>query len=162
MVKIGVIFMPFSNPTCHFRDTAGFTSSTYSTYSKVNCVSEMASRIWKWHENDTYFHHQFYLKNANMTVPYITGTYFFRRWPEFMYRTRAIITRSRFETALDYKPRIFKVRKVSLYSKYWKIVQCNSQKFFPSRVIKSFPCKDDLPRFDYFLFNFDDFWVFTR
>ena len=24
-----------------------------------------------------------------------------------MYRTRAIITRSRFETALDYKPRIF-------------------------------------------------------
>ena len=30
------------------------------------------------------------------------------------YRTRAIITRSRFETALDYKPRIFKVRKVSL------------------------------------------------
>ena len=34
-----------------------------------------------------------------------------------MYRTRAIITRSRFETALDYKPRIFKVRKVSLYYK---------------------------------------------
>ena len=33
------------------------------------------------------------------------------------YRTRAIITRSRFETALDYKPRIFKVRKVSLYYK---------------------------------------------
>merc|ERR1711894_301935 len=33
---------------------------------------------------------------------------------EFKYRTRAIITRSRFETALDYKPRIFKVRKVSL------------------------------------------------
>ena len=31
------------------------------------------------------------------------------------YRTRAIITRSRFETALDYKPRIFKFRKVSLY-----------------------------------------------
>ena len=34
-----------------------------------------------------------------------------------IYRTRAIITRSRFETALDYKPRIFKVRKVSLYFK---------------------------------------------
>ena len=34
-----------------------------------------------------------------------------------IYRTRAIITRSRFETALDYKPRIFKVRKVSLYYK---------------------------------------------
>ena len=33
------------------------------------------------------------------------------------YRTRAIITRSRFETALDYKPRIFEVRKVSLYYK---------------------------------------------
>ena len=33
------------------------------------------------------------------------------------YRTRAIIARSRFETALDYKPRIFKVRKVSLYYK---------------------------------------------
>ena len=31
-----------------------------------------------------------------------------------IYRTRAIITRSRFETALDYKPRIFKVRKVSM------------------------------------------------
>ena len=30
------------------------------------------------------------------------------------YRTCAIITRSRFETTLDYKPRIFKVRKVSL------------------------------------------------
>ena len=34
--------------------------------------------------------------------------------PCIKYRTRAIITRSRFETALDYKPRIFKVRKVSL------------------------------------------------
>ena len=34
-----------------------------------------------------------------------------------MYRTRAIITRSRFETALDYKPRIFKIRKVSLNHK---------------------------------------------
>ena len=28
-----------------------------------------------------------------------------------IYRTRAIIARSRFETALDYKPRIFKVKK---------------------------------------------------
>ena len=35
----------------------------------------------------------------------------------YMYRTRAIITRSRFETALDYKQRIFKVRKVSLHYK---------------------------------------------
>ena len=34
-----------------------------------------------------------------------------------MYRTRAIITRSRFETALDYKPRIFKVRKVPMHYK---------------------------------------------
>ena len=34
-----------------------------------------------------------------------------------MYRTRTIITRSRFETALDYKPRIFKVKKVSMYHK---------------------------------------------
>ena len=25
MAKIGVIFMPFSNPICHFRDTADFT-----------------------------------------------------------------------------------------------------------------------------------------
>ena len=33
------------------------------------------------------------------------------------YRTRAIITRSWCETALDYKPRICKVRKVSLYYK---------------------------------------------
>ena len=33
---------------------------------------------------------------------------------QVIYRTRAIITRSRFETALDYKPRIFKVRKVSM------------------------------------------------
>ena len=32
MVKIGVIFMPFLNFTCHFRATADFTSSTYSTY----------------------------------------------------------------------------------------------------------------------------------
>ena len=30
------------------------------------------------------------------------------------YRTRAIIARSRFETALDYKPRIFRLRKVSM------------------------------------------------
>ena len=37
--------------------------------------------------------------------------------PVCKYRTRAIITRSRFETALDYKPRIFKVRKVSLHYK---------------------------------------------
>ena len=43
----------------------------------------MACRIWKWHENDTYFHHHFYLKNANLTVHYITGTYFFSRWPEW-------------------------------------------------------------------------------
>ena len=33
------------------------------------------------------------------------------------YRTRAIITRSRFETALDYKPRIFRLRKVSMQYK---------------------------------------------
>ena len=51
MVKIGVIFMSFSNPTDHFRNTADFYISK--------------------------------LKNANKTVFYITGTYFFRRWPEF-------------------------------------------------------------------------------
>ena len=28
LVKIGVIFMPFSNPTCHFRATADFTVCT--------------------------------------------------------------------------------------------------------------------------------------
>ena len=42
----------------------------------------MTCRIWKWRENDTYFHHHFYLKNANLTVHYTTGTYFFSRWPE--------------------------------------------------------------------------------
>ena len=57
MVKIGVIFMPFSNPTYHFRGTADFTDCTDCTAGKVSCTSEMASRIWKWHENDTYFHH---------------------------------------------------------------------------------------------------------
>ena len=36
---------------------------------------------------------------------------------QVIYRTRAIITRSRFETALEYKPRIFQVRKVSWYYK---------------------------------------------
>jgi hypothetical protein len=30
-VKIGVIFMPFSNPTCHFRATADFTVCTVCT-----------------------------------------------------------------------------------------------------------------------------------
>ena len=39
----------------------------------------MACRIWKWHDNDTYFHHHFYLKNTNLTVHYITGTYFFNQ-----------------------------------------------------------------------------------
>ena len=64
MVKIGVIFMPFSNPMCHFRDTADFTRlKTY--HGKVSCISERARRIWKWHENDTYLHHHFYLKNGN-------------------------------------------------------------------------------------------------
>ena len=83
MVKICVIFMSFSNPTCHFRCTADFTVCTVCTLCKVSCISEMASRIWKWHENNTYFHHHFCLKNPNLTVFYITGTYFFRRWPEF-------------------------------------------------------------------------------
>jgi hypothetical protein len=45
MVKLGVVLMSFSYPTCHFRDKADFTSSTYSTYGKVSCISEMASRI---------------------------------------------------------------------------------------------------------------------
>jgi hypothetical protein len=30
-VKIGVIFMPFSIPACHFRDTADFTVCTLCT-----------------------------------------------------------------------------------------------------------------------------------
>ena len=34
MVKIGVIFMSFSNPTCHFRDTADFTVCTVVPYVK--------------------------------------------------------------------------------------------------------------------------------
>ena len=69
----------------------------------------------------------------------------------YSYRTRAIITRSRFETALDYKPRIFKVKKVSLYYKplcninrglynYQKLKYSNSmlpKKFFPFRSICS-------------------------
>ena len=41
----------------------------------------------------------------------------FKTEKQNIYRTRAIITRSRFETALDYKPRIFKVKKVSMYYK---------------------------------------------
>ena len=45
MVKIGVIFMSFSNPTCHFRDTADFTVCTVSTLCKFSCISEMVSRI---------------------------------------------------------------------------------------------------------------------
>ena len=45
MVKIGVIFMPFLNPTCHFRATADFTICTVCTLGKVNCSSEMASWI---------------------------------------------------------------------------------------------------------------------
>ena len=65
IVKIGVNFMSFSNPTCHFRDTADFTVCTVCTLGKVSCSSEMTSWIWKWHEIDTYFHHHFYLKNAD-------------------------------------------------------------------------------------------------
>ena len=45
MVKIGVIFMSFSNPTCHFRDIADFTVCTVCTLCKVSCISEMVSRI---------------------------------------------------------------------------------------------------------------------
>ena len=50
----------------------------------------------------------------------LTGLYYIILYsfvPKYRYRTRAIITRSRFETALEYKPRIFKVKKVSLYYK---------------------------------------------
>ena len=35
MVKIGVIFMPFSNPTCHIRGTADFTSRKVHTVHTV-------------------------------------------------------------------------------------------------------------------------------
>ena len=41
-------------------------------------------------------------KNSTIAFFYILGSKNFK----FEYRTRAIITRSRFETALDYKPRI--------------------------------------------------------
>jgi hypothetical protein len=34
MVKIGVIFMPFLNPICHFRDTADFPYVLYVLYVK--------------------------------------------------------------------------------------------------------------------------------
>ena len=36
------------------------------------------------------------------------------KYEVYSYPTRAIITRSRFETALDYKPRILRLRKVLL------------------------------------------------
>ena len=49
MVKIGVIFMPFSNPTCHFRATADFTVCTVCTWCKVSCSSEMYSRKIRTH-----------------------------------------------------------------------------------------------------------------
>ena len=65
LVKIGVILMPFSNPTCHFRATADFTVCTVCTWCKVSCSSEMAHMIWKWHENDSYFHQHIQFKNAN-------------------------------------------------------------------------------------------------
>ena len=76
MVKTGVNFMSFSNPTCHFRDTADFTICTVCTLCKVSCISEMASRIWKWHEINTYFHHHFWprarsgLRNISMLLMY--------------------------------------------------------------------------------------------
>ena len=82
MVKIGVIFMPFSNPTCHLPSTANLPLVSLKA-GKLTHISEIACRIWKWHDNDTYFHHQFYLKNANLTVHYITVTYFFSWWPAF-------------------------------------------------------------------------------
>ena len=51
MVKIGVIFMPFSNPTCHFRGTADFTRSTVSTVSTSFHESEgmtvFVSIVWE-------------------------------------------------------------------------------------------------------------------
>ena len=53
MVKIGVIFMPFSNPTCHLPSTANLPVGSF----------------WS-------------AKYANLTVQYITGTYFFSGWPE--------------------------------------------------------------------------------
>ena len=38
------------------------------TTGKLPHISKMACRIWKWYEYDTSFHHQFYLKNASLTV----------------------------------------------------------------------------------------------
>ena len=42
MVKISVIFMSFSNPTCHFRDTAEFTPLQYLggkvSYAKIDKI----------------------------------------------------------------------------------------------------------------------------
>ena len=75
------------------------------------------------------------------------------------HHTRAIITRSRFETALDYKPRIFKVRKVSLNYKplcstnrglynYQKLKNSNS-----NCCHKSFSFSINLQHLFYFLHN---------
>ena len=44
MVKIGVIFMSFSNPTCHFRDTADFTVCTI-------CTLHLLSLLFLTHQN---------------------------------------------------------------------------------------------------------------
>ena len=67
MVKIGVIFMPFSNPTYHFRGTADFTDCTVG---KVSCTSEMASRIWKWN---------IIIFSSKMLIWHCITS----RWPEF-------------------------------------------------------------------------------
>ena len=44
MVKIGVIFMSFSNPTCHFRDTADFTICTVCTLCNRTCYRQSFSK----------------------------------------------------------------------------------------------------------------------
>ena len=49
--------------------------------------TEMTCRIWKWHDNS-------YLKNANLTVHYIIGTYFFSQWPEFTTGYNAVCTKT--------------------------------------------------------------------
>ena len=64
-----------------------------------------------------------------------------------IYRTRAIITRSRFETALDYKPRIFKVRKVSLYYK----PLCNINRGL-SHIFSFFNLNYTLPFVQFFMY----------
>ena len=75
--------------SCHFQILHGSSKIWANIHivslqvGKSACLSEVAFRIWKRHGNDTHFHHHFYLKNANLTVHYNTGTHFSSQLPEF-------------------------------------------------------------------------------